>query len=173
MYLDNKKYYDKNGNEVDKLVALDDKNIKTKNTIDVTKGTLKGDKNKTTSGIKYSTYFSNNADNMNLLFNFLDFNTNVEWSLVSDKKNSWLTTSNSRDTEAGGVSLLSSLLSEDDYTKYTHKHNHPNGSITPSGLDGKDNKNGGNDMKMKRFYEKYYPGRVTFYIQAKGKTVKF
>lgn len=56
-----------------------------------------------------------------------------------------------------------------------HAHSHPNGGRILSGLDGKNNAHGGNDTKMKNFYNNWYPGRTSFYIYAKGSTdlIKF
>jgi hypothetical protein len=95
---------------------------------------------------------------MNQLFNFLSHNTLVEWSLLREKKtnNNWISTSYSRDTEGGGATLLTRFLEEDTTQSYDFIHNHPNGSTIPSGLDGKDNKNGGNDIKLKNFIQKNF-----------------
>lgn len=89
-------------------------------------------------------------------------------------KESYIATAFKTDIEFGGVTLLSGFLEENSITKFTFTHSHPNGySLTPSGLDGKSNPHGGNDIKMKTYFDKWYPGRVTNYIYNMGKTSKF
>jgi len=169
-YLDDKTYKDKNGNEVDRLISLDSKRKLTDRFIDVNKGMMKEHKDKTSTGTKFSYYYGNNKNKMNQLFNFLSFNTDVEWSLFSDGKDSWLSTTNAVDIEAGGATLMARFLNENNDTKYTFIHNHPSGNASPSGLNGKDNKSGVNDIKLKSFFDKNYPNKVTWYIYVKGAT---
>ncbi|MEK6492486.1 RHS repeat-associated core domain-containing protein [Myroides odoratimimus] len=169
-YLNNERHEDKNGKEVDKLIVLDQKNKQTNKSIYVDRGILKENKDKSLSGIKFSYYFGTNRSKMNQLFNFLSHNTLVEWSLIKENKtnNNWISTSYSRDTEGGGATLLTRFLEEDETQSYDFIHNHPNGTTIPSGLDGKDNKNGGNDIKLKNFIQKKFPNKVNWYINAKG-----
>lgn len=84
--VDDKKYKDKNGKEIDRLIALDDKGKRTSTTMDVDAGTINGGigGEKGTSkfgGFRY--YFGKNNANMKQLFNFIVYNTNVEWSIIS------------------------------------------------------------------------------------------
>ncbi|WP_413614450.1 JAB-like toxin 1 domain-containing protein [Flavobacterium sp. N2469] len=175
--VDEKKYKDKNGKEVDRLIALDDKGKRTSTTMDVDAGTINGG----TGGEKgtskfgsYRYYFRKNNANIKQLFNFLAYNTNVEWSIVASSQEAYIATAQKTDIEFGGISLLNGFLEENGTIKYTYTHSHPNGySLTPSGYDGKDNSHGGNDMKVKAYFNRWYPGRVTNYIYHMGKIVKF
>lgn len=172
-HVENKKYYDKNGKEVDKLIALDGNGKRTSTTMDVVKGALDGEKGKSKYG-NFKYYFGKNNGNMQQLFNFLAYYTNVEWSILKSSRESYISTSFKTDTEFGGVTLLTGFLAEDSVTKYNITHSHPNGSsLTPSGIYGKSNAHGGNDVQMKGWFNKWYPGRVSTYIYNMGTTSKF
>jgi RHS repeat-associated protein len=134
--IDEKKYYDKDGNEVDMLVVGSkvkyNNKGEIKNTkIEVEKGRLQqATKERSISDGKNNykyTYinFGENDNEANNLFTFLAENTDVEWAIFQKdkgyKKITELFSSHERDKEIVGASFLS----RDPEGLIYHTHNHP------------------------------------------------
>lgn len=130
------KLTEKTNDKTDKLYATDKKgNVDTKKSITVAKGVL--DKGlsgtlKTRFGdVNYTSYSTGMQGNE--LFKFAAENSNVEWSLVkvSDGR-SFVSTSNSKTSEAGGVGVVNHLLMGLGHP-VEWDHSHPMGIHYPSG----------------------------------------
>ena len=134
--IDDKKYYDKDGNEVDMLIVGKkmkyNKKGEIKNTkIEVEKGRLQqGEKKRSISDgkktFKYTEMnFGENDEGANKLFAFLAENTDVEWSIFQKDKGfakiTEIFSSHIHDKEVVGASLLSMYPKGLIY----HIHSHP------------------------------------------------
>ncbi|QQS29157.1 MAG: hypothetical protein IPM47_20360 [Sphingobacteriales bacterium] len=143
--IDDKKYYDENGNEVDMLVVgekvkLDKKGeIKNQKT-EVKKNVLKqasvksakvsvGNKEEITEYTNID--FGGNDEDANKLFKFLADNTDVEWSIFQTDegyenfKNTKIYTSHTYDSEPVG----SMHLERNPFGLIYHKHSHPRTNV--------------------------------------------
>ncbi|AXT53703.1 hypothetical protein D1818_23810 [Aquimarina sp. BL5] len=175
-HLDNKKYYDDDGNEIDRLYKVDGKGNKTDTNSDkkvdeddsvaVDKNTLNNVESDKSGNRKYDYFYHKDGDRADKLFEFLADNTDVEWSKVTeDRTHSWITTSHHTGVEWGGTHLLSDLLQDSPDAFFEHIHSHPKeggilGYSGPSGFIKKDKKYGQGDKKVARNFRKEYPKSI-------------
>lgn len=163
-HIDDKKYYDENGNEVDKLVNVDSNGDQTNKSIYVEKNVLSGvTTDKTSKGKSYDYFYAKNNKKTLDLFEFLATETDVEWSKVSEDNDSWIATSHSKDKEWGGSDLLYGSLEGGAGSSYEHIHSHPKkggipGYSGPSGFDKRDLKYGRGDKAFAKDVNAKYPG---------------
>lgn len=144
--LDDKKYFDKNGKEVDRIYSLDNNGKKTSNYAEVDTNALDNVQSDSNSNGQYNYFYTKFSDRATKLFEFLSENTNVEWNITSENNtNSWIATSHSTDSEYGGTAVLGDLFSEGkgDGNFYKHSHSHPRiggipGYSGPSGFEKSD-----------------------------------
>ena len=163
--IDNKKYYDKNGKEIDKLFKIDSNGQKTSKSIDIDKNVLKNPTKGESKNGSYDYYFAKYNENSTKLYEFLAENTSVEWGKVDENRtNTWITTSHKIDMEYGASTLLFNFLSEGTGGTYMHSHSHPKeGGIPnysgPSGFDPRDRKFGAGDKAFVKELRKSYPNQ--------------
>ena len=167
--IDNKKYYDKNGKEVDRLYKVDDKGAKTKASVDVEKNALNGAKGLTRAFSKgngsYDYLYTQSGEKATKLFEFLAENTDVEWSKVDENKtNTWIATSHDKKEEYGGPDILYGMLDGESGqgNSYELSHSHPTdggipGYYGPSGFDTRDIHYGGGDKAFVTTLKNKYP----------------
>ncbi|MCL9807711.1 hypothetical protein NAT51_19495, partial [Flavobacterium amniphilum] len=164
--LDNKKYYDKNGKEVDRLYKTDDKGAKTKSYAEVEKNVLKGvTKDHSSGNGSYHYFYTKYGDKATKLYEFLAENTEVEWSKVDENNtNTWISTSHSKIEEYGGSEILFGLVDSQagEGNSYKHSHSHPTdggikGYYGPSGFDKRDKKYGAGDKAFATTLKNKYP----------------
>jgi RHS repeat-associated protein len=163
--VDNKKHYDKDGNEVDKLIS--EKNGKSKL---VDKGILNHvDTDKSASGTSYQYFYLGNSQKSTILFNWLATNTDVEFSLLKYSNHAYISTSFSYDSEAGGADILYETVTEGFYKSFDFTHSHPRGTSLPSGYSIFHNKD--NDKKLAQYYQKNFPNiKINWSIKPVGGT---
>jgi len=180
--IDDKTYYDSDGNEVDKLVRTDngeystdkDGNIKQDN-IDVKKGILKQgvNKKKTPNGVEYTRISTGKyEDEGKALFDFLGSKTDVEWSKVNtteSRKGGTQTdifSSHEQAEESGGAAFISTL---DNYTTLnSHMHSHPPGNKM---RDESKYKPSNSDRKFAKDIHRSYPNaKLKIFFQGKYST---
>ena len=163
--VDNKKHYDKDGNEVDKLIS--EKNGKSKL---VDKGILNHvDTDKSASGTSYQYFYLGNSQKSTILFNWLATNTDVEFSLLKYSNHAYISTSFSYDSEAGGADILYETVTEGFYKSFDFTHSHPRGISLPSGYSIFHNKDG--DKKLAQYYQKNFPNiKINWSIKPVGGT---
>jgi hypothetical protein len=178
--IDNKKYYDENGNEVDKLIAK-----KTEKTMMVDDGILdkKYSQNGKDSGgnwFSYDILKVRGDSKASGLFEFLANNTDVEWSQAqlgkADKNGlNYIVTSHNRATEKGLTQMIITQF-QFGYTIRCLIHNHPRNTPYPSGLE-----DGTGDIgfatKITNWYNNKYPERITpkfkIYIPGNGSYINY
>lgn len=164
--IDDKKHYDKDGNEVDKIIS--EKTGKEKL---VNKGIL-DKKNTATSGSgkSYQYFYLTNNQKSTILFNWLATNTDVEFSLLTYSNHAYISTSFQRDREAGGADILFETVNEGVYNSFNFTHSHPRGlSPLPSGYSIYHNIS--NDKKLAQFYQTNYPNiNINWSIKPVGAT---
>ncbi len=147
--IDDKKYYDEKGKEVDKLVALDDKGavkdtdnngaVDENDGVEVKKGLLDNVKEGTDSnGVEYDFMKTDNNAKSKGLFEFLASNTDVEWGKVDIDNKSLISTSHSNNSEEGSADILYNTLKDGTAKSITHNHSHSKisfpGYVGPSGF---------------------------------------
>jgi len=166
--VDEKKHYDKNGKEVDKLISE-----KTGKSKFVDKGVLKHvTENQNSSGVNYQYFYIpySNSSRVRSLFNWLALNTNVEFSLLTFSRHAYISTSFSKISEAGGADLLISEVLSGHYKSFSFTHNHPSGASRPSSLGDAAVPGSSGDLGLAQFFKKEYPSiSINWYIFANGK----
>ncbi|AUC13875.1 hypothetical protein BTO06_01325 [Tenacibaculum sp. SZ-18] len=164
--VDDKKYFDKNGKEVDKLISE-----KTKKEKFVDKGILNHvdeDTSYTKGNPLYQYFYAPNSSKTKLLYNWLVYNTNVEFSLLTYPNHAYISTSFSVDSEAGGLDILRETILEGVFKKFSFTHSHPSGNSTPSGYSIFHSKDG--DKKVALYYKEKFPGiKIDWYIKTAGR----
>lgn len=169
--IDDKKYYDKNGKEVDKLVAVDDKgaikntnsagDLDDNNSIEVKKGVLENVKKGTDArGIDYNFIKTDNNSESKHLFEFLAINSDVEWGKVDVDNKSWISTEHNDIREAGSADILAKRLYEGTGKSYMHTHSHATkkfpGYEGPSGFNKNSPTYGNGDNLLPKWKEDWY-----------------
>ncbi|MEM6816820.1 MAG: JAB-like toxin 1 domain-containing protein, partial [Bacteroidota bacterium] len=190
-HLDSKKYYDENGNEVDKLYAIDsndskvdtngDNNVDESDSVEVEKDALSDIDSATDSdGNNYDSFKLSDTSQAISVFEFLADNSNVEWGRVDQQNgNSTITTGHDKGSEPGGVDVMYNLLLKGE-KNLVHTHSHPKSSARimgysgPSGFHPKDRNTGDKDLAV--WVNKYYENRnlkLRVYDANNGRTVTY
>jgi len=142
-HLDDQKYYDEDGNEVDRLYKTDDNGNKTNKSVDVEKGVLdESNQEQIETSDPTVDYFSfdNAPEESRELFQFLAENTEVEWFHVEygqywyNADKSYIGTGHHK-TAAYGHNELTIDALIDGYA-VTATHSHPGGKNSPYGPSG-------------------------------------
>ncbi|WP_046759286.1 RHS repeat-associated core domain-containing protein, partial [Kordia jejudonensis] len=179
-HIDDKKYYDEDGNEVDRLHKVTDKGQKTTKFVDVKKGVL-GDPKKTTErGVKVDyIMLDGDSENSTEVYRFLANNTDVEWFQVqygdswADMDKSYIGTGHHKSKGYGHNKLTDRALAKSDAVESSHSHPKKGGIpgySGPSGFHPKD-KNDGDREVAKYYYNK--PVKLTVYDAKTGKTILY
>jgi RHS repeat-associated protein len=163
--LDDKKYYDNNGKEVDRLYKIADNGVKTTAYVEADKGTLNTTKAFSKGNGSYDYMYMGKSSKASAVYEFLAKNTEVEWGkLIENGNNKWIATSQTIGEEYGAAQLLFNFINEGKGLgyKWIHSHSHPkNGGIEgysgPSGFDLRDIKYGGGDKAFITTLRKNYP----------------
>ncbi|MDA9317123.1 hypothetical protein N9Q58_04325 [Polaribacter sp.] len=169
--VDSKKYYDKDGNEVDKLITDNSKSTF------VDTGVLKHvdeDKNSGTGATYQYFSFSNaGSEKIDKLFRFLVNNTNVEWGTVQFGKlgkHTYFTTTFMNGEEHGGVDILNGLLNDGVFSDFIKTHSHPDGWFQNSPSGYRWFHSNSNDKDVVKTFSKNYPkANIKYRILTKGK----
>jgi len=157
--LDDKKYFDENKKEVDRLYATDNSGKKTSKSIDVEKGVLAGKETKAGS----DTYFMKQGEGATKLFEFFAENTKVEFGKIDENKNNtWIVTDHLKGRIPSGDKLLRNLADSQEGAgfNYIYTHSHPNvpsGSARASGFTKSDPDYGGGDKGFVTSLSKEFP----------------
>ncbi len=162
--VNDEKYYDKNGNEVDKLVSEKTGKFKL-----VNKNILNGvDTDKSYTGSTYQYFYLSNSQKATTLFNWLATNTDVEFSLLTYSSHAYVSTSYSADSESGGIDILRETILEGIHKSFNFTHSHPSwGSPLPSGYAIHSGVNG--DKKVAQYYQRTFPKiKINWYIKHVG-----
>ncbi|WP_299223875.1 DUF6443 domain-containing protein [uncultured Psychroserpens sp.] len=165
--IDDKKYFDDDGNEIDRVYAVNDEGekidtdgngeVNESDSAEADKNSLSQNTNaKDGKGRKYDYFYHKGGDRADKLFEFFAENTDVEWGMLTeDNINSWIATSHSKGKEWGASALLRSSLGENSGQDvyFEHTHSHPtdggiDGYAGPSGFDKRDKKYGQGDKKF-------------------------
>jgi JAB-like toxin 1 len=170
---DDKKYYDENGKEIDRLYKVDsdgntedtngDEEVNEDDSVAVDKGVLDSKETKTVTAsdgkdYTFDMFKVTGDDKAKNLFEFVSDNTKVEWSWTgTGAKNgsqgqNFLTTSHEKSSEIGGGYLLAYR-----YTIRFSNHSHPYG-----------NNAGLYDKSFARSVNTYFPKARTFIYHKKN-----
>ena len=155
--VDEKKYYDKNGNEVDKIVS--EETGKSKYVANGTFDTLEH-KEEGTDWQVFKLYTNTNYTPFKTLYKWLIENSNVEFSLTYFNREGYITTSYSKGSEGGEKELLIDLYGKiPSGITIKSVHNHPSGAAFPSE---------GDKSYASMFKKLYSENTLRFYVIANG-----
>lgn len=114
------------------------------------------DNSKSSAGTNYQYFYLANSQKSTLLFNWLAYNTDVEFSILTYSNHAYISTSFSYDSEAGGADILYNLVKQGVYKSFNFTHSHPGGlSPLPSGYSIFHNKD--SDKKLAQYYQTHFP----------------